>query len=263
MDLGLAGAKALVIASRSGLGAATARRFSLEGTHVVINGRNADTLLPTATMITEETGNPVHIEPGDISQREVAQHVVEDAAKKLGGLDILVTNAGGPPTGNFEDVSLEAWDQAYESLLMSIVQMVKVALPYLRESERAAILAITSISAKQPIDNLLLSNAMRAGIIGLVKSLANELGPEGIRVNAILPGWTATERVEDLLRARAGRNNTSIEDERAARTSSIPLRRMGTPEEFANMAVFLCSPAAGFVHGAVIPVDGGEIKATM
>ncbi len=263
MDLGLKDAKVFVAASRSGLGAAAARRFSLEGAHVAINGRNADMLHATAQAIQAESSNPVYAIPVDISERQGAFDAVQQAAERLGGLDILVTNAGGPPAGTFETLHLKDWDKAYELLLVSFVQMVKAALPYLEKSERAAILAITSLTVKQPADGLLLSNTIRAGIAGLVKTLANEYGPLGIRVNAILPGWTATERVEELLKHRAAMNDTTPELERAQRIRHIPLGRMGTPEEFANVAVFLCSPAAGYIHGAMIPVDGGEIRSTM
>lgn len=263
MDLQLQGAKAFVAASRSGLGAATARQLSLEGAHVVINGRDAETLRATAEAIQTESGNPVIALATDISNRQGAYDAVSQAANQLGGLDILVTNAGGPPHGTFESLDMDAWDTAYELLMASLVQMIHAALPHLEKSERAAILAITSVSVKQPVNGLLLSNTMRAGLAGLIKTLANEYGPSGIRVNAILPGWTATARVGELLQARAEMNGTTIELERAQRVRSIPLGRLGSTAEFGNAAAFLCSPVAGFIHGAMIPVDGGEIKATM
>lgn len=263
MDLGLQGAKVFVAASRSGLGAATARRFSLEGAIVTINGRDADSLNQTATSIAAESGNPVYTVAVDVSDRQGAFDAVTQAAAHMGGLDILVTNAGGPSVGTFETLGLEDWDKAYHLLLGSLVQMVKAALPHLEKSSRAAILAITSVTVKQPADGLILSSTMRAGVAGLIKTLANEYGPSGIRVNAILPGWTATDRVEELLQSRAEINGTTPELERAQRIRHIPIGRIGTPEEFGNAAAFLCSPAAGFIHGAMIPVDGGEIRATL
>ncbi len=263
MDLGLQGAKVFVAASRSGLGAATARRFSLEGAIVAINGRDSQTVSQTAQSIQQETGNRAIAIVGDVSKREDAYRIVEQAASELGGLDILVTNSGGPPAGIFADLNMEDWDAAYHLLLGSTIQMIKTGLPYLQRSEKAAILTITSVTVKQPVGNLLLSNVMRAGIASLVKSLANELGPQGIRVNSILPGWTATDRVEHLLQARAKVNNTTPEEERDERIANIPLRRIGSPEEFGNVAAFLCSPASGFIHGAMIPIEGGEIKSTM
>lgn len=263
MDLGLNGAKVFVAASRSGLGAATARQFSLEGAHVAINGRSAESLQITVDEIHAETGNPVYGIPADLTNGVLVRGAIEQAAEKLGGLDILVTNAGGPPPGKFEDFSLDQWQGAFDSLLMSVVLMVETALPYLRDSQIASILTITSLTVKQPADNLLLSNVMRSGIAGLVKSLANQYGAEGMRVNAILPGWTATDRVGEILEKSASKLNRSIDDLKADRIKNIPLGRIGSPQEFANVAVFISSPAAGFVSGAMIPVDGGQIKATM
>lgn len=263
MDLGLQNTRVFVAASRSGLGAAVARCFSLEGARVAINSRNADALAQTASRIHNESGNNVLPVAGDISDPDTAARVIRTAAEQLGGLDILVTNAGGPPHGHFDTLSLDDWAEGHKSLLLSVVEMIRAALPFLRESDRASILAITSLSAKQAVDGLTLSNTYRAGISGLVKTLANDLGPEGIRVNAILPGWTATARVEELLAARATQEGTTVEDQRAARTEDIPLKRVGSTEHFGNVAAFIASPAAGFVHGAMIPVDGGEIKANL
>ena len=147
--------------------------------------------------------------------------------------------------------------------LLSTVNLIQAALPYLRASQHAAILTVTSYSAKQPIPNLMLSNSLRAAVIGLTKSLANELGPNGIRVNSIMPGWTRTERVVELMQARASQNNSTPDVEIAKQTADIPLRRMAEPPEFARVATFLCSPAASYIHGAMIPVDGGAIQASL
>jgi 3-oxoacyl-[acyl-carrier protein] reductase len=263
MDLGLSGARVLVAASSKGLGFATARQFSREGARVVINGRHADVLGQAAQAIRDETGGDVVSLVGDVSDADGAEALVSGAVDALGGLDVLVTNAGGPPPGTFDSVPLDAWQRAFELSVMSAVYLIRAALPYLRQSDRAAILTITSVSVKQPIDNLILSNSVRMGVVGLTKSLAIELGPEGIRVNSILPGWTRTERVTQLNAARAEREGTTPEEIAARQTAGTPLRRMGTPEEFANVAVFLCSPAAGYVHGAMVPVDGGSIRASL
>ncbi|MBI5929332.1 MAG: SDR family oxidoreductase [Chloroflexi bacterium] len=263
MDLGLAGTKVFVAASRSGLGAATARRFSLEGASVAINGRQLETLKETARMIERESGHTVWAIDGDIQHEAGAKRVIETAIEQLGGLDILVTNAGGPPPGTFEKFQMSDWESAYRSLMAAPIQMIQAALPALRQSKQAAILLVTSLTTKQAGDNLILSNVMRAGLAGLVKSLANELGPSGIRINAILPGWTETERVTQILSVVASNSGLSMDEERAKRQSNIPLGRMGRPEEFGNVAAFICSPAGGFIHGALIPVDGGEIRATM
>jgi len=263
MDLGLLGARVLVTAASRGLGAATARQFSLEGARVIISSRTLDKLQETAASIVEVSGNPVFTMAADVTDPASVKRLITNTVETLGGLDILVTNAGGPPTGTFEKFDLEAWQSAVNLNLMSTISLIKEALPHLRESSRAAILTITSTSAKQPIDNLILSNTVRPAVLGLTKSLSLELGPEGIRINSILPGTTDTERVNDLMSARSRNNNTTVEEERAKAAQSNPLRRIGKPEEFANAAVFLCSPAAGFITGVNLPVDGGAIKATM
>ena len=263
MDLGLRNAKVLVTASSQGLGKATARRFSLEGAIVVINSRNLAELQATAAEINAESGNPVFTLAGDVSDPAQAAKLVRNAADMLGGLDILVTNAGGPPPGTFEDFDLEQWEQSTKLIVFSVVSLIKAALPHLKQSKRAAILAVQSMSVKQPIVNLTLSNAIRPSVVGLTKTLSQELGPQGIRVNAILPGSTETIRITELMEARAVKNGTSEADERAQASADIPLRRFATPDEFANAAVFLCSPAAGYITGVALPVDGGVIKATL
>ncbi len=263
MDLGLTGLRVLVAAASRGLGAATARRFSLEGAQVAIGSRDRERVEAAAARIQAESLGKVLPLVADISDGAAASALVRQAADALGGLDILVPNAGGPPTGSFDSLTLEAWQEATQLTLLSAVSLVKAALPYLRQSDHPAILTITSYSAKQPIPNLALSNSLRGAVIGLTKTLANELGPEGIRVNSIMPGWTRTERVDELMAGRAARNSTTVEAEIAAQTAQIPLRRMASPDEFANVAVFLCSPAASYVHGAMVPVDGGAIQAAL
>lgn len=263
MDLGLRGARVLVTAASSGLGAATARAFSLEGAQVVINSRTLEKLQDTASKIVQETGNPVFTMVADVTDAEAIRRLVTNAAETLGGLDVLVTNAGGPPAGTFDNFSIEDWRKALDLNLVSTISLIQAALPFLRQSQRAAILTITSMSAKQPIDNLILSNTVRPAVLGLTKSLSLELGPQGIRVNSILPGTIDTERIKTLMEARARANNTTPEEEKEKSAQSTPLRRIGRPEEFANAAVFLCSPAARFITGVMLPVDGGAIRATM
>ena len=263
MDLGLGGKRALVAAASRGLGAATARRLALEGAQVAICARDKARLAQAADAMSRETGSDIHSFVADLTKVDPITALVDHAAAALGGLDILVTNAGGPPAGTFESTPLDAWSHAVELTLLSAVRLIHAALPHLRRSESAAILTIASVSVKQPIENLMLSNAIRPAVIGLTKALAEELGPENIRVNSILPGWTATERVEELLAASMACNGTTREEEVAKRAGDVPLRRMGQPAEFANVAAFLVSPAASYVHGAMIPVDGGAIKATL
>lgn len=263
MELGLQGAKVLVTAASQGLGAATARRFSMEGASVVINSRNLEKLQSTAASINEETGNPVFTIACDVSDKDATIKMVDQAAEMLGGLDVLVTNAGGPPGGTFDKLDLDVWEPATRLSFLSAVYMVKAALPHLRQSDKAAILAIQSVSVKEPIANLTTSNSVRLAVIGLMNTLSQELGPEGIRCNSILPAWTHTERVTELLKGRAEANSSSVEEEEAKIANAIPLKRIGKPEEFANAAVFLCSPAASFISGVAMPVDGGLIKATL
>jgi len=267
MDLGLLGARVLVTAASRGLGAATARRFSLEGARVVISSRNLEALQKTASEIVGESSNPVFTVAGDVSEPESVKRLVNNAVESLDGLDILVINAGGPPAGTFDDFDADAWEKAVHLTLLSAVSLVQAALPHLRKSaenkpSRAAILSINSTAARQPIGNLMLSNTIRPGLLGLVKSLSQELGPQGIRVNSILPGTTDTQRIAELMEARSKKNNSTVEEERAKAASENPLRRIGQAEEFANAAVFLCAPAASFITGVSLAVDGGTIRAT-
>jgi 3-oxoacyl-[acyl-carrier protein] reductase len=263
MNLGLQDARVLVTAASQGLGAATARQFSLEGAQVVINSRSAGKLQSTASRIREESGNAIYDHAADVTDSAAVAGLINYTVDILGGLDVLVTNAGGPPAGTFDAFDLDAWREASNLTLISAVNLIRDALPHLRQSSRAAILAITSIAVKQPVDNLTLSNAIRPAVVGLTKTLSLELAGDGIRVNSILPGVTDTERVTKLVEFRAEENGTDKETERASFASSIPLKRIGKPEEFANAAVFLCSPAAGFITGVALPVDGGAIRATL
>lgn len=263
MDLGLRGAKVLVTAASQGLGAATARQFSLEGAIVVINSRNLSELQETAASINAESGNPVYTFAADLSDEKAITRLVNNAADMMNGIDILVTNAGGPPGGTFEDFDLAAWEAATRLTLLSAVTLTRAALPHLRQSRRAAVLAIVSASAKQPSKNMTLTNTIRPAVVGLMKTLSQELAADGIRANSILPGSVMTARQNTIMQARATKNSTTPEQELERAAAEIPLGRFGTPEEFANAAVFLCSPAAGYITGVALPVDGGRIRATL
>lgn len=262
MDLGLRGARVLVTAASQGLGAATARQFSREGAHVVICSRRLDALQEVAGEIVAETGQPVFTFACDVTQPQEIERLIKNAVTSLGGLDVLVINAGGPPAGTFDAFDLEGWQSAVDLTLMSAVCLVQEALPHLKASSRASVLAITSISTKQPVENLTLSNAIRPAVVGLMKTLSLEMGSMGIRFNSILPGVTETERIDALMSARAEKFGTTVEDERAQASASVPLGRLGTAEEFANVAVFLCSGAAGYVNGVALLVDGGATRGT-
>ncbi|MBD2206429.1 SDR family oxidoreductase [Calothrix sp. FACHB-1219] len=257
MDLQLNNKIVLVTAASKGLGKATAKQFAREGAKVAICARS-ELIDKTAAEIAEETGKQVLALRVDVTQPAEIERVIHATVEKFGGLDILVTNAGGPPAGTFDDIDITQWEAAINLNLLSAVNLIKTALPYLRQSSAAAILTVTSTSTKQPVQNLILSNSIRLAVIGLTKTLSQELGNDKIRVNSILPGWTYTERVEELINARIAKNSTTKEAEIAAINANIPLSRMGKPEEFANVAVFLCSPAASYLNGVMLQVDGGS-----
>jgi 3-oxoacyl-[acyl-carrier protein] reductase len=262
MDLGLKGKKALVTGSSRGLGFATANQLAKEGCDIAINGRNQKRLEAAHQQIASHSGSKIVPITADVTQVDHAEKIVRQAADSLNGLDILITNSGGPPSGKFESFDDQTWQMAIELNFLSHMRLIRAALPYLKTSSSASVLTITSMSVKQPVPNLVLSNSVRGATIGLTKTLALELGDKGIRFNSILPGWTETERVQELMAFRAETNLTTIEDETAKQAMDSPFGRMGTPQEFANIAVFLVSPAASYVTGGMIVVDGGMYKAT-
>ena len=260
MDLQLKGKIALVTGASRGLGAAVAETLSLEGAKVAINSRNSEKLIETGNRIQAKSGNSILAVAGDVTEPAFPDRLVRTVIDEFGGLDILVTNAGGPPPGRFDSFTDEDWQRAFESNLMSHVRLIRSALPYLEMSSCAAVLTVTSYSVKQPIPNLILSNSIRAATVGLTKSLALELGEKGVRFNSILPGWTKTERVEQLMASRAAANNSSIQEEIQKQAAESPLKRLAEPSEFAAAAVFLCSPAASYITGVMLSIDGGMVK---
>jgi len=262
MDLGLENRVALVTAASKGLGRAVALLLAREGAQVVICARGTEALAQTRNEIAALGGQVLALQ-ADVSAADAAQQLVEATLAHFGELDILIANAGGPPAGGFQNVSEQDWTAAFQLTLMSFVRLCRAAIPALKRSEIASILAITSMSVKQPLENLILSNSLRLGVTGVVKSLADELGPEGVRVNAICPGWTRTARVEHLLATRAAQNGRTVAEETTQLTHAIPLRRMATPDEFARVAVFLASPAASYVNGVSLLVDGGLYRGVM
>ena len=263
MDLGLKNKRALVTGASRGLGFATASMLAREGCRVAVNSRSEENARTAAEKIAAETGTQAIGLAGDVSNPLVPDELVARTVEAFGGLELLVTNAGGPPSGAFEAHDEATWQKAIDLSFMSHVRLIRAALPYLRQSDAASVLTITSVSVKQPIANLVLSNSIRAATVGLTKSLALELGQDGIRFNSILPGWTETERVGDLMAFRAKNNNTTVEEEIRKQAAESPLGRMGVPEEFANAAVFLLSPAASYITGVMLNVDGGMYKGTL
>lgn len=262
MDLDLKEKVALVTAASKGLGKAAAREFAREGAHVAMCARS-ELIEVAAKDIIDETGAHILALQADVTKQTDIDRVVEATLKEFGKIDILFINAGGPAPGGFLSLNAEEWETAVNLTLMSAVRLCYAVLPHMLQQGEGSVLTTQSYSVKQPIDNLTLSNSLRLAVIGLMKSLANELGPKGIRVNSINPAWTWSERVEQLMADRATRAGTSPEEEAAKIISNIPLGRMGTVEEFARAAVWLASPAASFIHGHALMFDGGIVKAAL
>ncbi len=262
MDLGLKNKVALVAASSSGLGLAAAVELVKENARVVICGREEARLKEAGRRLQAlaDDAQSVVAMTADLLDPADIVRLVARMAEHFGGIDILITNAGGPPTGTFDSTTAAEWDAGYQLTLKSAMLLIKEGLPWLRRSDAASILTVTSISAKQPIEGLLLSNAYRPAVIGMTKTLATELGAEGIRVNSVLPGWTATERVIHIFEDRARAKGTTVEEEQAGVAGNIPLGRMADPQEFGRVAAFLVSPAASYVTGAMIQIDGGDFR---
>ena len=262
MDLGLSGKVALVTAASKGLGRAIATELAREGARVVISSRDEEALSRTATEIWEETGAEVDYRAADLTNAADIEALVSHAAERFGRVDVLVNNTGGPPAGTFEDLDDDAWQTAFEQILLSLIRCVRGVLPHMREGEPwGRIVNVASSSVKQPIENLTLSNTFRAGLAGLAKSLSLELAPDGILVNTLGPGRISTARSESMDASQAESQGVSVEEVRGSFESRIPLGRYGTPEEFARVAAFLASPANGYVTGQAILVDGGMVRA--
>lgn len=261
MNLDLKGKRALVTAASGGLGYATALELAREGAVVAICSRESDRAQAAAQKIRSETGATVHAFAADVANPDALHTLFDAALKALGGLDVLVNNAGGPPPGNFVDLRDDAWARGFELTLMSVVRASRLAIPALEASGGGRMLTILSSSVKQALPNLLLSNVYRPALVGLIKSLAIELGPKNIQVVGVAPGRIATERTEALDRAAAERSGSSFEAVRAASLATMPAGRLGDPEEFGRVAAFMCSPAARYVSGSVVLVDGASVRA--
>jgi 3-oxoacyl-[acyl-carrier protein] reductase len=260
MDLGLANKVALVAAGSRGLGRAVAEELAAEGASLVLCARDGRGLAETGAAIAEKSGAHVLAVPADVTVIEEIKHVVEAGTERFGRIDILVTNAGGPPAGSFDQLSREQWEQATRLTLFSAIELARQVLPGMKERRWGRILNITSIAVKQPVENLMLSNSLRAGLTGFARTLANEVAAEGITVNNILPGYTRTERLDELAEMMAEKQKISPDEFRSKWEQEIPMGRLGEPREFAALAAFLVSERASYITGTSIQVDGGWIR---
>jgi 3-oxoacyl-[acyl-carrier protein] reductase len=253
VDLGLVGARALVGGGSGGLGGAVAEALAAEGASVALTARSGERLTAAA----ERLGGVAIA--ADLAEPTGAADAVARAVDSLGGLDLLLVNSGGPPMGTFDQLSEADWQRAIDGTLWAAIRLIREALPHLRASDRPAILVILSSSAREPIPGLTTSNAIRPGLAGLIKSLSAEIAP--VRINGIAPGRIATDRIAQLDASRAASSGTSVQDVRDQTIGRIPLGRYGDPADVGRVAAFLLAPAAAYITGAIVPVDGGMIRA--
>jgi 3-oxoacyl-[acyl-carrier protein] reductase len=257
MDLGLKGRGVIVAASSQGIGLATAEAFAREGAQVAMCARTENILRDAATKIRQETAAEIYAEPLDVTDNAAVNRFVEQVAKRFGRIDVCVANAAGPPSKNFLSVTTDEWRKAVDMNFMSVIHLAKAVIPYMQRHHWGRIIAITSVSVKQPIVDLVLSNAVRAAVVGLVKSLSNEFGKDGILVNNVAPGYTATERLKELAGVRALAAGTSPDEIYRSWAGGTPVQRLGQPAEIADVILWLASERASYVTGQTILADGG------
>lgn len=260
MDLGLKDRVAIVAASSQGLGKAVALGLAKEGAKLALCARTERALEAAAEEIRRQTGAEVMARALDVTVYKDVRRFVEDTVERFGRLDICVANAGGPPSKTFAETTTEDWEAATRLNLMSTVYLAREALPLMQQRRWGRFIAITSVTVKQPVEGLILSNAVRSGVSGLVKTLANEYGPYNVLVNNVCPGYTATARLISLTATLAGKEGVTPREIEERWARQAPLRRIGQPEEFANLVVFLASERASYITGASIAVDGGLVK---
>lgn len=254
MNLGLKGKTAIVMAASKGLGKASALTLAQEGANVVIGARDKITLHETAQEIKKETGSKVLAIPADVTKLKDLEKIVEETIKKFEGIDILVNNAGGPPSGTFDSVTDKDWQNTFELNLLSTIRMTRLILPYMKKAKGGRIINMVSISAKQPVENLILSNSIRAGVLGMAKTLAEEIAVVNITVNNILTGNFLTDRIKHLYESKEALNKI---------TNAVPSKRLGKPEEYGSLVAFLASEQAAFITGTSIQIDGGLIRSLL
>jgi 3-oxoacyl-[acyl-carrier protein] reductase len=260
MDLGLKDRVALVAASSRGLGKAVALGLAREGAKLALCARTDAALQKTADEIRAETGAEVLARALDVTVYDQVRSFVRETAERFGRIDICIANAGGPPSKTFADTTVEDWKTAAELNLMSTVYLAREVLPGMQQRRWGRFIAITSVAVKQPIDGLILSNSVRSAVSGLIKTLANEYGPSDVLVNNVCPGYTATARLETLAAKLAEAESAPVEKIKERWASQVPLRRLGRPDEFANLVVFLASERASYISGVSVAVDGGLVK---
>lgn len=260
MDLGLKDRVAIVAASSQGLGKAVALGLAREGAKLAICSRSESNINRAGDEIRQETGVEVLARPVDVTVYEQVRGFVEETQNHFGRVDVCVTNAGGPPAKPFSDTTVEDWQAGVNLNLMSTLYFVREVLPLMQQRKWGRVVTITSASVKQPIDNLILSNSVRSAVSGLMKTLSNEYGKDNILINNVCPGYTLTSRLDELSGRLAKAEGVDSGEIQQRWARQVPLRRLGRPEEFANMVVFLASERASYVTGVSVAIDGGFVK---
>jgi 3-oxoacyl-[acyl-carrier protein] reductase len=263
MDLGLKGKVAIVAASSKGIGKAAAAGFAAEGARVTLLARNESQLRKAAEEIRDTYHAEVLAVPADVTRHEDIRRVVGGTVERWGAVNILVNNAGGPPLGSFDEMDDAGWQAAFELTLLSTVRFVREVRPHMVKGGGGAVINVQSTSVKIPLDNMILSNTIRSGVMGLAKTLSIELAQDKIRVNTVLPGATLTDRLRHSMAAHAQKQGKTLEEIQRAREATIPLGHLGEPEDVADMIVFLASDRARYVTGVTVQVDGGLVRSIL
>ncbi len=260
MDLGIKGRVAFVGASSKGLGLSVAEALAAEGVNLAMCARGEEALGVAAQGIRDRFGVSVVEQALDVTDFEAVTKFMNETRNSLGNVDICVTNAGGPPGGTFEDFSLEDWRKAFELTFLSTLHMIREVLPGMRKQRWGRVVTVTSVSTKQTIDSLILSNAIRASVVGLMKSLVREYGGDNVLFNNVCPGAHATDRLLNMANLRAEKQGVSADEVIAGMSREVPLQRVGQPREFGPLVAFLCSQKASYITGASVPIDGGQVR---